>query len=88
MAGPGDIPGAPQEEEEDSGAKQSLNNLSERLGQRVGPGSAASDFPLLWYLPSWTAEGRGSRGQTAQCHIHWSGSEVPEKGHKNGLGEG
>lgn len=83
MAGPGDIPGAPQDGEEDSGAKQSLNDLTQCHGQRVGPSSA--DFSpalVLPFLDSLVEE----RGQTTQRHIHWRGSELPEKGHKNGWG--
>lgn len=49
MAGPGDISGAPQEGEEDSGAKQSLNDLTQCHGQRVGPGNA--DFSPALVLP-------------------------------------
>lgn len=61
MAGPGDISGAPQEAEEDSGAKQSLNDLTQCHGQRVGPGSA--DFSPALVLPFLDSlvEGRGHR---------------------------
>lgn len=61
MAGPGDISGALQEGEEDSGAKQSLNDLTQCHGQRVGSGSA--DFSPALVLPflDGLVEERGHR---------------------------